>query len=306
MKISHGIEYLLVRCLAFVFQILPRRAAINLGGKLGRATGNLWKSRHDVIINNLKIAFGDELDDQKREELARGVFTNIGMTFSEVSRFSGMSKQELLEIVENEGGEVFQEALDYGRGAILTGSHFGNWELVGAYINALGYPVDFLVRGQHNKLVDSFLTRLRKSVGINDIHSDSSGGMKEVIRALKDNRQVAIVSDQHAGSGGILIKFFGQLVSVPRAPATLAVKMGCPIISGYILRRPDYKFFCRFGPAFYPDPEAATEDEILRLTKLYTTGFEKVIREHPDHWLWTHRRFKKIAGVSEAEGNYVD
>ena len=306
MKISHGIEYLLVRGLAGLFQILPYDAAVGLGSRLGRATNNVWKTRHDVIINNLKIAFGDELTEQRREELARDVFANIGMTLAEACRFAKMSRADILKRVTSEGEKVFQEALENGRGAILTGSHFGNWEMGGLYINALGYPVDFLVRGQHNKKVDDYLTVLRRKVGVGVIHSESGSGMKDVVRALKENRQVAIVSDQHAGSGGILVKFFGQLVSVPRAPATLAVKFHCPLIVGYVLRRPGNKFHCVFERAVYPDTGAERDAEILRLTQYYTGCFENIIRQYPDHWLWTHRRFKPLKGIEQIEGTLVE
>jgi Kdo2-lipid IVA lauroyltransferase/acyltransferase len=305
MKIIHGIEYAGVRLLALPLQLLPHQAAVSLGARLGRAANNVWISRHQVVIKNLEIAFGDSLTAVRREELARDIFANLGRTLAELCRFPKLTRENILSMVTAEGTESFQEALDYGKGAILVGSHFGNWELGGAYINALGFPVDFLIRGQHNRLVDDYLTNLRKGCGVGVIHSDR-GGMKDVVRALKNNRQVAIVSDQHAGSNGILIKFFGQLVSVPRAPATLAVKFGCPLISGHTLRNPDNTHHCIFHKPLYPNPETEPNAEILRLTKAYTGRFEDMIRSHPDHWLWTHRRFKPLPGTEQQEGIYVE
>jgi KDO2-lipid IV(A) lauroyltransferase len=303
MKISHGIEYLATRLLALIFQVLPHGAAIWLGEKLGRAANNLWMTRHKVIVDNLKIAYGDSMAESARLQLSRDIFGNLGKTVVEIGRSPVYGKKWLLEMIDSEGEETFQEALDYGRGAILTGSHFGNWELMGAYINALGFPVDFLVKSQHNSYFDRYLTYLRQCLGVRVIHSEQ--GMKEIIRALKDNRQVAIVSDQHAGSNGIAVKFFGRLVSVPRAPATLAVKMGSPIITGHILRKPDKRHHCVFHKPVYPDPDADPADEIFRLTKLFTQRIENAIRSQPDHWLWTHRRFKYVPSGEQSEGSYV-
>jgi len=305
MKITHGIEYAAVRLLALPLQLLPHQSAVTLGARIGRAANNIWISRHRVIIRNLEIAFGDSLSEAEREELARDIFANLGRTVAEICRFPKLTREDILNMVTSEGIESFQEVLDYGKGAILVGSHFGNWELAGAYINALGFPVDFLIRGQHNRLVDNYLTGLRIGPGIRVLHSDR-GGMKDIIRALHNNRQVAIVSDQHAGSNGILIKFFGQLVSVPRAPATLAVKLGCPIISGYIRRNPDNTHLCVFQKPLYPDPQTEPNADILRLTKVYTGRFEDMIRSHPDQWLWTHRRFKPLPGTEQREGVYVE
>jgi len=304
MKKTHGIEYLLARFIAWVFRILPRRAAIIFGARLGRAVNNIWTTRHNVVMNNLRTAFGESLSDAKREETTRSVFANIGMTMAEMCRFPKTSKDDILSMVTSEGERAFRQALDGGKGAILTGSHFGNWELMGAYINALGFPVDFLVRGQHNRKFDSFLTSLRESAGVRVIHSES--GMKDVIRALHANRQVAIVSDQHAGSGGILIRFFGQLVSVPRAPAVLAVRTGAPIITGYIMRNTDFTHHCVFYPPEYPDLDADPDKEVLRLTRFFTNRIEEIIRMRPESWLWTHRRFKEVAGAEQKEGCIVE
>jgi KDO2-lipid IV(A) lauroyltransferase len=304
MKISHGIEYLLARVLALILQILPHRAAITLGGRLGRATNNLWMARHRVIVKNLEIAFGETMTEADRQKLSRDVFENLGKTMAELCRSPKIDRKAILRLVDSEGEETFQEALDYGKGALLTGSHFGNWELMGAYINALGFPVDFLVKSQHNPYIDRYLTYLRNCLNVRVIHSEK--GMMDIIRALKNNRQVAIVSDQHAGSQGIIVKFFDQLVSVPRAPATLAVRTGAPIITGCILRNPDNTHHCVFQKPVYPRPEADREEEIFRLTKLFTGRIEETIRMRPEFWLWTHRRFKYVPTGEQIEGSHVE
>lgn len=305
MKISHGIEYALVRGLAGLFRMLPHAAALKLGERLGRATDNVWTARHKVIIDNLIIAFGDEMTPAKRGELARDVFANIGMNMAEFARFPILDRERILSLATCDGEEALQEAIDFGKGAILVGSHFGNWELIGAYISALGFPVDFLARGQHNPLVDKYLTSLRKSGGVRVMHSER-GGMKEVLRLLKSNRQVAIISDQHAGSQGIIVSFFGRRVSVPRAPATLSARTGAPIIYGQISRNPDNTHHCHFDAPIYPDLTADTNDEIFRLTKLYTRRIEEAIRSHPAQWLWTHRRFKFVPRPEQSEGSFVE
>lgn len=303
MKISHGIEYLTARAAALIFQLLPHRLAVKFGGKAGRAAGWIMSWRRAVVRTNLKLAFGDRYDAAGREELAGRIFDNLGRTMAEVARFPRLSKDRILTLVTAEGTENLQAVLEHGRGAILAGSHFDNWELMGAYINALGFPVDFLVQAQHNPYFDDYVTRLRAGWGVKVVHSDR--GMKEIIRALKANRQVVIVADQHGGSGGIIVTFFGRRVSVPRAPAALAVKFQTPIITGYSVRNPDDTHHCRFEPPLYPDPQADPETEMVRLTTIYTERIEQSIRLRPDLWLWTHRRFKPVADAEQRDDVYV-
>lgn len=309
MKISHGIEYWLARMGAFIFCVLPRTMALSLGDRLGRGVNNLWRSRNLIVMKNLEIAFGDELSEADREVLSREVFGNIGRTIVEICRFSKIKEDRMFEMVSSEGEDGIAEMRKYGRGGILVGAHFGNWEVNGGYVNHLGYPVSFLVRGQHNKKFDDYLSSLRLRLGIGLIHSERTGegsGMKEVLRTLKDNRMIAIVSDQHAGSGGIIVKFFGRLVSVPRAPATLSVRTGAPLLFGYSIRRDDGSLHCVFNKPLYPNSEADRDQEILRLTQAYTGMAEVAIRKYPQMWLWTHRRFKDIGGPEMREGVYVD
>ncbi len=303
MKINHGIEYLAARVAALVFQLLPHRLAVKLGGRAGRAAGLLLSRRRAIVCTNLEIAFGDQYDTAGRRELSGRIFDNIGRTMAEVARLSRLSKQQILTLVTSEGTEIFQEALDHGRGAILAGSHFDNWELMGAYVNALGYPVDFMVQGQHNPYIDDYLTRIRASHGVKVVHTDR--GMKEIIRALKANRQIAMIADQHGGSGGIIVPFFGRRVSVHRAPAALAVKFQAPILTGYWVRNPDDTHHLRFDPPLYPDPHADPEAEMVRLTTIYTERIERAIRIRPDLWLWTHRRFKPVADAEQKDDPYV-
>lgn len=303
MKISHGIEYLAARAAALVFQLLPHRAAVRLGGRVGRAAGVVLTGRREVVRTNLEIAFADTYDRAQREELTDRIFDNLGRTIAEIARFPRLSKAKILSLVTAEGTDSFREVQEHGRGAILAGSHIDNWELMGAYVNALGYPVDFMVRGQHNPYFDRYLTRLRASGGVKVIHSER--GMKDVIRALKDNRQVAMIADQHGGVGGVLTTFFGRTVSVPRAPAALAVKFGAPILTGYIVRNPDDSHHFHVDPPLYPDPQADPEAETVRLTRIYTERIEQSIRLRPELWLWTHRRFKPVADAEQMGNVYV-
>ncbi|NMC44684.1 MAG: lysophospholipid acyltransferase family protein [candidate division Zixibacteria bacterium] len=303
MKINHGIEYGAARLAALIFQLLPHRFAVRCGGRAGRAAGLVLAGRRAVVRTNLEIAFGDQYDRAGREELTDRVFDNLGRTIAEIARFPRLSKDQILSLVTADGMDSLREVQEHGRGAILAGSHYGNWELMGAYINALGYPVDFMVRGQHNPYFDRYLTRLRAGGGVKVIHSER--GMKEVIRALKDNRQVAMIADQHGGGGGVLTTFFGRTVSVPRAPAALAVKFRTPILTGFMVRNADDTHHLRVDPPLYPDPQGDPEVETERLTRIYTERIEQAIRLRPELWLWTHRRFKPVADQEQTGNVYV-
>jgi KDO2-lipid IV(A) lauroyltransferase len=305
MKISHGIEFLAALFLVKLFQFLPRRSALAFGSLLGRIVHRLWKRRRTVVMNNLRIAFGEELNESERKAIARRVFVNIGKTLAEIARFPVTSSSELRSFTHLATPEVFDETRARGKGCIIASGHFSNWEIAGYVINDVGYTLDFLVEGQHNPYFDNLLTRLRESCGVKVHHSDR-GGMKEVLKTLRRNEIVAIVSDQHAGSRGIIVRFFGRLVSVPRAPAALSYRTGAAIVVGYDYRQPDDTHVLRAHAVLYPRRDAPEQSEIYRLTSAYTAILEEQIRAHPDLWLWTHRRFKYTPPEEQTEGTYVE
>jgi len=49
---------------------------------------------------------------------------------------------------------------------VLVTGHLGNWELLGGWVSAIGFPVDFLVGQQHNKKVDELMLSFRHSLGV--------------------------------------------------------------------------------------------------------------------------------------------
>ncbi|MDP2960308.1 MAG: hypothetical protein Q8N71_02685, partial [candidate division Zixibacteria bacterium] len=150
----HRIEYLLTRGLGTLVQILPCQASIYIGSFLGDLAFSLIGVRRKVTLENLKKAFGQSLDKKEIKRIARESYRNIGRGFVDYAMFPVL-KKGLDKLVEFEGLENFEQALENKRGAVLVAGHFGSWELMGAATSQKGYPLDFLVGEQHNFLVDN-------------------------------------------------------------------------------------------------------------------------------------------------------
>jgi len=173
---------------------------------------------------------------------------------------------------------------------VLVTGHFGSWELMGARLKSHGYPVNFLVGEQKNRAVDDLMNHLRRSKGIGIIGMGAS--MRHVLRALKSNQFVAMLSDQDAGSRGVFVDFMGRPASTPFGPASFAVRTGAALIAAFILREDLARHRVILEAPLVPNAGASEEEESLRLTQQYTSLLEKYVRERPDHWLWLHRRWK--------------
>jgi KDO2-lipid IV(A) lauroyltransferase len=242
-----------------------------------------------VALENIARAM-PELGVAEQRATIRRLYANLGQNLVDLLRYPSSSCSDILAQVEFHGEHHLQEALQRGRGAIYIGFHFGNWELFTAAIAALGYPVSAIVYPQHNRRLDERLNGLRRSQGIEVIYKREAA--REVLRALRRNRLVGILIDQDAGRDGVFVDFMGRPASAARGPATFAVKTGAALVPGAAVRRGPRRHTGYIEAPVWPDPSRPRDEEIKRLTQEVTARLEKYVRVYPDHWLWTHRRWK--------------
>lgn len=289
-KLGHHVEYMLARSGIALANMLGPRAADRTGGALGRMAYRLLGTRRRIASDNLLRALGSDLSEREREEIVREVFANIGRTLFELARFRKLSPAIIDRIIVPAGIGAVDDALAAGRGALVVVPHFGNWELGGAFLAHAGYPVDVLVTTQHNSMVDELLTSLRGAAGVGIIRVGQS--VKNVFKALKSNRIIAIAADQHAPAAELVTDFFGRRASAARGPALFSIRAGAPILP-FCMRRERYdRHVVMPGPVIHPPTDLDEETAIRHMTERYLSFFEECIRAYPSQWMWTHRRWK--------------
>jgi KDO2-lipid IV(A) lauroyltransferase len=286
--LGYLLQYWMLSAAGFIFRALPLKASLELGAGLGLLVYGLG-IRRGVALSNLERVF-PERPQRWRKAIAGSLYRNLGRNLAELLRFPAMSRTEVLNSVEFQGLEHFEEARKGGKGALLVTAHFGNWELYGAAIACAGYPLSMVVYPQHNRRVDEQLNRLRRGKGSEIIYKRDAA--REIFRALRQNRFVAVLIDQDAGSDGIFCDFLGHPASTARGPALLAYKAGAPLIPGAIVRIFRGKHIGYIHDIIYPKFDQPAESEVFRLTQELNSIISGYIREHPDHWYWVHRRWK--------------
>jgi KDO2-lipid IV(A) lauroyltransferase len=289
-KTKHKVEYGVTYLLGAFLRILPYKLALSFGSLLGFLAFDVFRVRRKVTLINLRNSLGDQKNIKELRKIGRRSYKNIAKSMVEYVLFPSLNKTRISKMVEFEGTENFDEALRRGKGAIVVAGHFGSWELMGAATCQRGYPVDFLVGEQRNILVDNLMNDYRKSMGIGIIKMGVAA--KGIIKALKNNRFVAMLSDQDAGNDGTVVNFFNRPASTPKGPAAFALKMDAPIIMGFIIRENEEKQKIIIEKPIFIDKSKNKEDDIQSLTQAYTSMLEEYIRKYPDHWFWPHRRWK--------------
>lgn len=302
-RVRHRVEHAAVAGLSSVVQRLPQRVALGLGNGIGRLAFALDRRHRRITVENLAATF-PERSAQERARIARAVFQHFGRKLMELLRFGGLSRDEMLAAVEFVGVEHVEAAQALGRGTIFITGHFGFWELH-AIAHALRYPpIAVVARALDNPLLDVLLEQVRTQTGNAVI--DRKGGLRRILRALGENRGVAILIDQHIlTTDAVKVEFLGRPAATTSAVAAFALKTGAPIIPVFALPLNNGRYRLIYErPVEVPDADAP--DAVRELTQRCTKVLEKYVRAHPDLWLWMHRRWRDDVPTSEAPELRVD
>jgi len=222
----HTIEELTLKAVGGFLRAVPRPLALTAGEGLGSLV-YLAGVRAQVTRDNLARAFPD-LDDRRLRRLAEDCYRHFGALLAEFARLPLLRPGNVRDLVDFEGLEVLDRAREAGSGGIVVSGHLGNWELMGAGTAALGYPVYYVVTGQANERVERLMDRLRESAGVTIIKRGEA--LRGVVKALRENGLVALLSDQDAHEAGAFVPFFGRRASTPRGAATFALRTGAALI----------------------------------------------------------------------------
>jgi KDO2-lipid IV(A) lauroyltransferase len=291
------VEYAALMPLVFLLRLLPARAALRLAALLGRLAFDVVGFRRRVAMGNLRARLGAEQAARPGGAGLAGIgsdcYAAFAMSMAEFARLPLLSPGYVEKHIEIEGTHHLDDALRRGRGAVLVTGHYGSWELMGAVLVMMGYPITFAIGVQRNPLVQDLMNGFRRAAGIDLVEATS---VLSLARTVKSNRFVAMLSDQDAGPDGVFVRFLGADASTPQGPARLALLTGSPLITGFITRLGTARHLIRLEPPVGRDPDMTREEAIRHITQEYTGTLERYVRDRPDHWLWGHRRWKTRPG----------
>ena len=287
----YALEYRAVAAVAAAVRALPQWASLAIGAAIGTIFYVVDAPHRRLTVANLTAAFPHKSPREVRR-IARRVFAHFGSLLTELLRFSGLPPAKMLATVEFEGEERVTHALAGGKGALFITGHFGYWELH-ALAHALRFPpIGVVVRALDNPRLNDWIERMRTSTGNFVIHR--RGALRQILRALGENRGVAILIDQHIQtSEAVVVDFFNRPAATTSAVAALALRTGAPIVPVFAVRLPGGRYRMIYEHPVQPPP-ADHPDAVRELTQRCTDVLEMYVRRHPHNWLWMHRRWRDL------------
>jgi KDO2-lipid IV(A) lauroyltransferase len=296
----HALEAALATGVSAVVRRLPRRLVLALGRGLGRTWGALDRRHLRIAAENLRRAFPD-WDEERVQRTARGVYAHFGAILFDLLWMEGRSREELLALTDVEGLDLARTAVTSGDGAVCPTGHFGNWEFQGVVSPLLVGPFSVVARPLDNPELDRRLVGLRTSTGNKVIYKRKA--LSQIMQTIRGGGVVAIVIDQNVqAKDGIFVEFFGRPACTTTVAAALALKTGCMIMPVHCVLRPDGRYTMVYGPKVEWTGGRGPGD-VAVLTQKLTRIIEGWVREHPEQWLWLHRRWKtQPPAVDTADG----
>lgn len=270
-------------------QALSRPAALRKGERLGDLGFHLATRQHRRALSNLSLAYGNTLTPVERDVLVRQVFRHFGRCLVDFLRAPHLSQDDLRALVTCEGWEHVEAAQAAGRGVLLVTGHFGNWEMLGRWLaQGQGLALTVVAKEPKQAAFAAHIRALREGAGFTVLNQ--GGSARTLLNVLKRGETVLLLSDQN--SGDLFTPFFGVPAGTVAGPASLALHTGAPLIPIFCHQLPGGSFHIRCLP---PLPTQATGDrsaDILRISTEMNAVIEKVVRQHPEQWLWLHNRWK--------------
>jgi KDO2-lipid IV(A) lauroyltransferase len=238
-----------------------------------------------VACRNLSLAL-PELGAARHREIVDGVFRSIARVLVAFAKFPAIRRQNVTGWIRCEGLEYVEQALQQGRGVLFATAHLGNWELSAYAYALLAAPMQVVVRPLDNPPIDALVERRRALSGNRTIGKREYA--RAILKALAANQAVGILVDQNsAADAGVFVDFFGVKACAGVGFAKLAARSGAAVIPGFaVWEESEKRYVLRFRP-----PVPMTGDP-ARDTQAVQSELEHAIREHPEQWLWIHRRWK--------------
>lgn len=285
--------YLAVRITVCVLQAVSLEAGYKFARGLAWLAFTVDKRHRRVAAENLRHAFGNQLTDRGRQEMVFAVYEHFARMIVEIIHIPRrMHVTNWKNYAKLNNATPALRVIMEDRPKILVTAHFGNWEMAGYLLAAIGMRSFAIARDLDNKYLHDFLLRFRQWSGQTIL--SKHGDFDRIQHVLATEQLLISVGDQSAGPRGYFVEFFGRPASAHKAIALLAIKYNAPIIVGYAFRDTD-AFHYEVGCAGIIDPldyQDSTRDVALAITEDFTNRLEAVIRRAPEQYLWLHNRWK--------------
>ncbi len=294
--LQYRLEYVGLRLVAGIFRALPLNVATRVSASCWRRLAPIINpKRHKRALDNLAIAFPDK-SEEERLAIARAHWENLGRVMAETMRIDRfLAEPERIDIISQ---NIFSRYKDKLGSAIGISLHMGNWELAILPFTWAGGNPAAVYRSVNNPYVDRYLRDQRKDLypgglfGRGNVgeHGDDQKTARAIMDFVRRGGRLGLVCDLYDRKG-IPVSFFGKDARTQAIAAMIARRVGARIWLSRCKRiGTESRFEIELKELRVPRTANQAEDIRWIMTHMQKQ-FEAWIREAPEQWMWSNRRW---------------
>ena len=237
-----------------------------------------------MLTRHLRRVYGPGMSDAELDRKVTRAFDSYARYWLESFRLASTTRDELEASMSWDGVGYVDDALAQGKGLIMALPHLGGWDFGGAWFASVGYPATVVVEALDPPELFEWFADLRRSLGLTVVpHGPNSGAA--VLRALRKNEIVGLVSDRDLLRNGVEVEFFGERTTLPAGPATLAIRTGAPLLTcATYFERGGRHHHGIVRPPLDTTRVGSLREDVARITQVLAEELETLIRRAPEQW----------------------
>ncbi|MET0688626.1 MAG: lipid A biosynthesis acyltransferase [Methyloceanibacter sp.] len=292
--LRYRLEYLGLRFLIGMVRLLPLDVAATISGKAWRVIAP-FNRRHKRALSNLAIAF-PEKSLEERERIARAAWENLGRVMVETMNIDRILKEPARLHVTN--GHWIKRYKDKMGPALIVTMHMGNWEIGMWPVMLAGVRPAGVYRQVKNPYVDRYLRRQRQALypgglfgrGRAPTNDETHKTARLIMDYVRQGGRLGFISDLYDAQG-IAVPFFGYPAKSMPIAAMIARRVGARIWIGRCIRIGNRACFDVNVNELRIPRTANQAEDIRSITAAIQRHFETWIRETPEQFMWSNRRW---------------
>lgn len=287
-KLRYFLESAALHGVAWLFPKLPRGVILGISNTIGDLAYLLDKRGRSTAHQNLRMAFGDEMTEQRRREVAKGSYRTFALTFLDLFWAPALTPGNWKQHVKLTFDGPADEAAAHEKGAIWVTPHYGNFEFICLACGYIDFKFLVVTEDFKNPPLTNIFRKLRAHTGHEVISNRSA--MIRLIKFLKKQGNAAMLTDLTTppSKNTAVIRCFGQLTCVTTMHVLVAERTGVVILPGLCAIQPDGSYHARLLDIVHRRPD----ETVPELTQRIWDGFESEIRKHPERWLWMYKHWR--------------
>lgn len=289
---KHVIEYVLMRGLLGMINLVPRKAALVLVWPFARLSYFFVGRRSREARRRMRAVLGPGASDRDMRRWAWVSWRNLVFNVVEIAQAPGLKPEQLVGTFKVLQLDTCRELTASKKGYTIAVIHMGNWELAGFVVRTIGIPLFVMMRGQKNPLVTAYLDRVREGFGVGAIERHTRA-LGSIIKRIRSGEVFTILPDIRAKArdSAIVVPYLSGEAYLNGGMALFAKHTETPIFPMIIRRDGWFGHTLIEQPPIYPDPSADKEADMLRMTAEVMAVFDRAVRETPEQYFWYNKRW---------------